>query len=171
MAKLTQEEAQGIAILVLGVLYVISQIILIIIGLARITFWISIVVLIISFISLLYFCISKIFFDDWDKDDYWIYALFAIGACVVFYIFANISYDLGYSDGAIKTEMVAKGYIDWYNQFSNLENQAIEETINASCVNYKESCSYLRDGYGVYQSAKGFKDVADTISLLLKITS
>jgi len=105
-----------------------------------------------------------------DKDDYWLFAVIAFGLCIVFYLFASISYQFGYSDNAISLKMQAEGYIEWYNQFTNIQERAIEETINASCQMPNYPCENMKQGYQTYQKVDGLKDYADTISIILRIT-
>jgi len=166
------EQAVALFFVVAFILYVIAQVILFLIGLARVIFWVSITGFVISFCVGIYYLISWITSqgDPW-KEDYWIPALIALGVCLLLYTLAGISYQLGYSEDAIKTEMQAKGYINWYEQFTNIPNQAIEETINSLCKDPNYPCEDAKRGYAIYQGVVGFKEAADKISLFLKITN
>src|SRR3989338_4956671 len=96
---------------ILAAVYIVALIILFLIGLARVIFWFSVITIIISLVvGIILFIIWLLNRDDmWaDKDDYWLFAVIAFGLCIVFYLFASISYQFGYSDNAISLKMQAE---------------------------------------------------------------
>ena len=161
------QKAAAIVFTFLFVLYVIAQIILFLIGLAKFMFWVSLVGIVISLIASVYFFINR---DDGWGDSDWIPVGLSLGVCLLLYLLAGASYQFGYSDEAMKTEMELKGYVGWYDNFTGLPSQAIKETIDNSCKNTPSSCEHLKAGYQVYESASGFKDSADMLSQILRIT-
>lgn len=172
MAQNRADNEKAVALLfgILFVLYIIAQIILFLIGLARAVFWISIVVSIFAFISSIVLFLIWIFNrDDPWKEDYWMFSGAAFILVILLYFIAGGAYQFGYSEEAIKTKMQAEGYIDWYNQFTNIPGQAIEETITNLCKDPNYPCESAKAGYTVYQEVSGFKDVADIVSKILKI--
>lgn len=155
---------------ILTLIAIVYWIALIIIQTARVFFWFSLMGIILGLISLIYFSIAY-FRDEEDlfdlEDESGLIALFSIAIILILYFFASTCYNMGYSEEAIKTKIEARDYLNWYNEFINIPNQVIEETINNLCQDPNYPCEQAKRGYKVYNEILGWKNTADTISKIL----
>ena len=95
----------------------------------------------------------------------------ALGILVASYLLSFVSYNIGYSDTALQTELKAEGYIEWYEDIISLDklpekvtNEVIEETILSLCQEPNYPCKEVKKGYEAYKEIKGLKDSADDIA-------
>lgn len=154
----------------LTLLAIINWFILVIIKIARGFFWLSLVGLILSIFSLIYFVISYFMGEEnwWDLDDeLGLVVLLSVGAIIIFYLFAGACYNAGYSPEAIKNEVNAKAYLESYSVIVNLPDQIIEDTINNSCKDPSYPCDQVKQTYQMYRSFVWWKDSADAFSKIL----
>ncbi|MFH1210273.1 MAG: hypothetical protein V1663_05815 [archaeon] len=168
-----KEKTIALTFILLSIIAIIYSLILFLIHLFRILFWVSLIGIIISIISTIVF--SFLYFrnkdDYWDSDDYGWIALISFVAFIVLYFLTGLFYNGGYSDEAIRTEMEARQYLDWYNNFVNIPNAVMEETINSLCEDPNYPCENVKQGYIVYKEVVGWKDKADVFSKILITTN
>ena len=102
----------------LTLLAIINWLILAMIKISRGFFWLSLVIIVISIISFVYFVIAYFRGEEniFDLDDEsGLIVLLSIGAIIFFYLFAGACYNAGYSEEVIKAETEAKAYLKEYN--------------------------------------------------------
>jgi len=165
-----KEKAVALAFGFLTLLAIVNWLILLTIKLARGFFWISLVGILIAFVSFIYFLIAFIKDEEelfYLEDESGLITIFSILTIIILYLFAGACYNVGYSDQAIKTEMEAKQYLQEYNTIMNLPNQAIEETIDSFCKDPNYPCQNTKQAYNLYKKISGWKSTADTISRVL----
>jgi hypothetical protein len=154
----------------LTLLAVINWFILVIIKTSRFFFWFSLLGMLISILSFIYFVISYLREEEnlFDLDDEsGLIALISIGAIIIFYLFAGACYNAGYSEEALKAEKDDLAYLQDYNIMMNLPYQIIEETIDNNCKDPTYPCEMVKKNYQIYKSFIWRKDKADSISKIM----
>ena len=165
----------AIFIIAISVLAFLAWLVIQIIHFARGVFWISLILMpIVLIVCIIYF--FRGLFDEWEREDLWIVAGVALLITILLFASARVSYNMGYSEEAIKTELQMKGYLEWYDNITSIlntpeqvTNQAMEKTITNLCKDPTYPCDDVKRGYNVYKEVKGAKDTADEFSWILLI--
>jgi len=158
--------------ILLGLIFLIASIIIIIIQGARLIYWISIIMIIVSIIVFIGTIITAIFNkDEWDFD-WTIYSLICVICALCFFLFialSNFVYPIGYSNEAIKLEMEMQGILNIYEEISNIPNLIIDTQTEALCELEKLQqfdCSNIKQFAEYYKTTLKWKGYADKIEII-----
>ena len=162
-----------VTVFILTFIAIVAKIIIGLIHLARFMYWIFLILIPLSLIvSIVFFIIGLR--SEWDKEDNWKIAGIVFISMFFFFFLARVSYNWGYSEKAIQTELELKGYLQWYGELMSvfeipdqITDQTIQETINLMCKDPNYPCDNVKKTYEIYGEVKGMKDAADEFSGLL----
>lgn len=157
--------------------FLVLMIILIKIALAwiqfnRFLFWFDVVFLLVSFIGIIV-SIIFLFREGWDDEDWLIIGGISLGVFLFTILTINGTYNVGYSDEAIKTKADLKEQLESYTLILSIytgefrlrvEGMVLNELNKALCEASPETpCEQVIKSYNAYQELIGWKNSADKI--------
>ena len=160
--QLSPEEQKALA-LIITIIGVILTILVFIIMMARVVFWVSVILF---FCSIAYLIIGGIIDiyrlkeEDFDVAGF-PHFLLAIGLIGLFWAAAHLSFPIGYSE-------LSYQIIEWneeYKEFVGLPYQVTIEALNQTCSSVPDyqSCGTLLENY---KTSEKVNDISDTAKLI-----
>jgi len=172
----------GLAILIVmafvGLMILLIKLQLVFIEMFRTLFWVDLFLIPISFITMVIFIIFGIR-EEWNEEIFFIFAGLSLVLLLLSFFTIDNAYNNGYSNQAIQRKAELRKQLQEYQEIMDLitlkkiaeiENQALEETINSMCKstpNYP--CEQMKQNLKIYQKLSGWKSQADKIARIIHL--